>query len=189
MSAQFYTDQIFDKTTPQTYINATFESCTFKSCDLSNLKFSGSDFIDTVFDACNFSMSKFNNTGLQNITFKNCKLTGVDFSQCKDFLFSANFENCVLDYSSFHKKKNKKCRFASCSMKSADLTEADFTEAIFDNCDLDAAVFERTLLNGANLTTAYNFQIDPEKNQLRKAKFTVNSLPGLLFNYGIIVEN
>jgi len=186
----FYTDQLFEKTAfpHKPHIEAVFESCILKSCDFSGINFSGNDFIDTTFDTCNFSMARFNDTGLKNVTFKGCKLTGVNLSNCKDFLFSANFEDCILDYSSFHKKKNKKCRFINCSMKSTDLTEADLTESIFQNCDLQSAEFGRTVLTGANLTTAFNFTIDPEKNQLRKARFSTQGLAGLLANYGIIVE-
>ncbi|MEO6520323.1 MAG: pentapeptide repeat-containing protein [Mucilaginibacter sp.] len=190
MPALFYADQVFDKTSfpHKAHQEAVFENCTFKGCDLSELNFSATDFIDTSFETCNFSLAKFSDTGLKNVTFKGCKLSGVNLSNCKDFLFSANFEDCILDYASFHKKKNKKAKFVNCSMKSTDLTEADLSEVIFQNCDLQAAEFGRTILTGANFTTSYNFSIDPEQNQIRKAKFSQQGLAGLLFKYGIVVE-
>jgi hypothetical protein len=46
----------------------------------------------------------------------------------------------------------------------------------------------RSTLSSANFVSSYNFTIDPEKNLLRKAKFSLDGLPGLLENYGIIVE-
>jgi fluoroquinolone resistance protein len=186
----FYSDESFDKASlpHQAHVQAVFENCSFNGCDFSNQHFSGSDFIDTHFQNCNFSMAKFSDTGLKNVSFKGCKLTGVDLSKCKDFLFSADFENCILDYLSLHKKKNKKAKFINCSIKGADLTEADLAECIFQNCDLESATFDRTVLTGANLTSAFNFTIDPEKNQIRKAKFSQDGLAGLLVNYGIIVE-
>ncbi|RKR80038.1 pentapeptide repeat protein [Mucilaginibacter gracilis] len=188
--AQYYTDQLFDKTPfpGKAHQETIFENCTFKNCDLSGINFSGSDFIDCLFDTCNFSTAKFANTGLKNASFKGCKLSGVNLGSCNDFLFAANFEDCILDYASLHKKKNKKCSFINCSMKSTDLTEADLTEAIFQNCDLQNAEFGRTILTGANLTTASNFTIDPEQNQMRKARFSQQGLIGLLGKYGIIVE-
>jgi len=189
-SSLFYTDQLFEKTKfpHKAYQQAVFENCVFKGCDLSDLNFSATDFVDTTFETCNFSLAKFSDTGLKNVTFKGCKLSGVNLSNCKDFLFSANFEDCILDYASFHKKKNKKAKFINCSMKSTDLTEADLTEVLFKNCDLQAAEFGRTILVGANLSTSYNITLDPEQNQLRKAKFSQHGLIGLLFKYGIIVE-
>lgn len=188
---QYYTEQLFDKTKfpGKAHQETIFENCTFKGCDLSNINFSGSDFIDTVFDTCNFSGAKFSNSGLKNVTFKGCKLSGVNLGNCNDFLFSANFEDCILDYASFHKKKNKKCSFVNCSMKSTDLTEADLTEATFQNCDLQNAEFGRTILVSANLTTSVNFTIDPEQNHMRKAKFSQEGLIGLLGKYNIVVES
>jgi uncharacterized protein YjbI with pentapeptide repeats len=187
----YYADQLFEKAKfpHKAHQEAVFENCVFKGCDLSELSFSATDFIDTTFETCNFTMAKFSDTGLKNVTFKGCKLSGVNLSNCKDFLFSANFEDCILDYASFHKKKNKKCSFINCSMKSTDLTEADLTEASFQNCDLQNAEFGRTILIGANLSTSFNFNIDPEQNQIRKAKFSQEGLAGLLGKYGIIVES
>ena len=86
------------------------------------------------------------------------------------------------------KKKNRKAKFINCSLKGTDFSEADLTSVIFEKCDLSTAVFMRSTLSGANFVSSYNFTIDPEKNLLRKAKFSVDGLAGLLENYGIIVE-
>ncbi|RZL50363.1 MAG: pentapeptide repeat-containing protein, partial [Pedobacter sp.] len=182
--------QVFDKISilPTGKKSTVFDDCTFKNCDLTEAHFYGCDFVKCTFDNCNLSMVKLANVGLDNIFFANCKMVGADFSHTKDFLFSANFTNCILDYAAFMKKKNRKAKFLGCSLKGADFAEADLTEAKFDKCDLSAAVFVRTILNGANFITAVNFTIDPEKNQLRKAKFSTDGLAGLLENYGIIVE-
>ncbi len=133
-------------------------------------------------------MTKFNQIGFDQVEFVNCKMVGVDFSQTKDFLFGINFTNCILDYAAFIKKKNRKSKFINCSLKGTDFSESDFTEAKFENCDLSAAVFMQTVLNGANFKTSYNYTIDPERNLLRKAKFSADGLIGLLSNHGIIVE-
>jgi hypothetical protein len=43
-------------------------------------------------------------------------------------------------------------------------------------------------LKKADLRTAYNYHIDPESNKLKKAKFSLQGLPGLLDKYGIDIE-
>src|ERR1035437_938526 len=75
------------------------ENCTFINCNFTKSDLSNSDFIDCRFEDCNFSMSKLNNTGLKNVSFTGCKLLGIDFTRCKDFLLSFSFEKCSLDYS------------------------------------------------------------------------------------------
>lgn len=50
------------------------------------------------------------------------------------------------------------------------------------------AVFQQTNLEKTDFTTAYNFVFDPESNRMRKARFSVYGLPGLLEKYGLEIE-
>jgi len=127
-------------------------------------------------------------TGLQDIQFKDCKLSGADFSKSCDFLFEVNFTNCILDNAIFYKKKNKGAKFTDCSMVETDFTWADLSDVQFNNCNLNRAFFNRTILKNADFRTAYNFIIDPDINTLKKAKFSVHGLPGLLAKYDIRIE-
>jgi fluoroquinolone resistance protein len=164
---------------------STFENCRFLNCDLSYANLANKVFIDCRFEDCNLSLANVTNTGLQNIHLKHCKLSGVNFTKSKDFLFEMHFENCILDNAVFFRKKNKKAGFKDCSMVETDFTEADFTDAKFDNCNFDRAFFDRTILKNADFTTAYNFIINPDNNDIKKAKFSVQGLPGLLAKYDI----
>lgn len=184
----YYTDQHFEKSFPIKGTKDTqFEDCTFRNFDFTGINLAGINFTTTTFEDCNFSMIKFANVGLDNVHFVGCKMVGTDFSAVKDFLFSANFSTCILDYAAFMKKKNRKSKFVNCSLKGTDFSEADLSESIFDRCDLNNAVFVNSTLTGVNFTTAFNFTIDPERNLLRKAKFSTDGLAGLLTTYGIIV--
>ncbi|MEJ5994687.1 pentapeptide repeat-containing protein [Pedobacter sp. Du54] len=185
----YYVNQIFEKSIfPLKGTKDTqFEGCNFKNYDFTGINFSSCNFANTTFEDCNFSMIKFGYVGLDNVHFVGCKMVGSDFSTVKDFLFHVNFSNCILDYAAFMKKKNRKCRFENCSLKGTDFSEADLTESIFDRCDLSNAVFMNSMLNSANFATSFNFTIDPERNLLRKAKFSTHGLVGLLTTYGIIV--
>lgn len=182
-------DQTFEKIThlPTGTKQTQFEDCTFRNSDLTEANFQGCNFVKCTFVNCNLSMVKFAQIGLDHIQFTDCKMVGADFSTAKDFLFGVNFSNSILDYAAFMKKKNRKAKFENCSLKGADFTEADLTETKFINCDFDRAIFMQSTLNGADFVTSFNYTIDPERNSLRKAKFAVSGLPGLLTNYGIIV--
>jgi len=50
------------------------------------------------------------------------------------------------------------------------------------------AIFSHTNLERADLRTSYNFTIDPEMNRIRKAKFSLNNLPGLLDKYELDIK-
>jgi uncharacterized protein YjbI with pentapeptide repeats len=166
----------------------TFENCRFLSSDLSYANLSGSVFIDCYFEGCNLTLVQLSDTGLQNVQFKDCKLSGADFSKSRDFLFEANFTNCILDNAIFYKKKNKGAKFTDCSLVETDFTEADLTDVQFNNCNLSRAFFGRTTLKNADLRTSYNFIIDPDSNVLKKARFSVHGLAGLLAKYDIRIE-
>ncbi len=103
-------------------------------------------------------------------------------------MFAVDFKNCVLNFSCFYKRSLKKVKFVSSSLHETDFTEADMTGALFDNCDLKMAVFANTILEKADLRTAYNYSIDPDSNRIRKAKFSMDGIAGLLHKYDIEIN-
>ena len=133
-------------------------------------------------------MTKLAHSGIKNCDFVNCKMVGVDFSVCNDFLFSVNFKNCQLDYSTFFQKKMKKTHFIECSLKEVDFSEVELAESIFNKCDLMGAIFENTNLVKADLRTALHYSINPEQNKLKKARFSYPGIIGLLEKYDIQVD-
>lgn len=185
----YYDDKVFSEADilEKGRRTTTFSNCTFKKCDFSGVDFRGCSFVNCEFDGCNLSMLKFNDVGLDNITFKNSKLVGADFSVAKDFLFGVNFHDCILDYATFVKKKNKKAKFISCALKGTDFTSADLSLSVFTRSDLSGAVFINTVLTQADFADAYNFSINPELNNLKKARFSQAGLSGLLHKYDIVV--
>jgi uncharacterized protein YjbI with pentapeptide repeats len=162
-----------------------FDNCVFINCDFSKSDLSCIDFMDCRFDGCRLSLAVLDNTRIKNINFRHCKLMGVDFSKCDNFLFAASFENCQMDYCSFFRKKMKNTSFVGCSLKEVDFTETDLTMAVFDNCDLIGAVFMGTMLEKTDFRTATNYAFDPELNRIKKAKFSEAGVSGLLTKYNI----
>lgn len=168
--------------------NREFEDCVFNKCDFSNSNFSNTTFMDCEFIDCNLSMTDLTGTSLKTVNFKNCKLLGIQFNTCTDFLFAVGFQDCVLDYSSFANKKMPKTKFISCSMKEVSFIGTNLTTSVFENCNLDNAVFNDTQLAGVDFTNAYNYKIDPEFNPMKKARFSTQGILGLLEKYDIKIE-
>ncbi|WP_347158238.1 pentapeptide repeat-containing protein [Pontibacter chitinilyticus] len=190
MEGTVYEGKTFDKILyPGKAIkNREFETCTFKNCDFSNADFSVNRFTDCVFIGCNLALLKLNRSTLSHVVFRECKLTGINFSECGEALFTVRFESCFLDYASFVNRKMPKTLFSSTSLKGTDFTNATLTSAVFDNTNLEGAVFSGTQLSKANFLTAYNYTIDPEMNYLQKARFSRHGIAGLLTKYNLEIE-
>ncbi len=169
-------------------IKGDYENCMFTNCNFSDSDLSGIHFFKCTFNTCNISNAGMKNTSLSNIVFKDCKLLGVHFENCNKFLFIVDFENCNLNFSSFFQVNLKKRLFKNCNLQDVDFTETDLSSVYFNNCDLANANFDNTILEKANLTSAINYTIDPEKNRIKKAKFSQAGLIGLLGKYDIVIE-
>ncbi len=165
--------------------NREFDQCIFRACDFSGSNLSGNRFTDCHFQNCNLSLAKLMNTGLRNILFSDSKLLGVNFSECDNFLFSVQFKHCILDFATFMGKKLPKTLFFNSSLKDVNFSSCDLSEAIFDKSDLLGTLFNKTSLRKADLTSAFNFSIDPELNDIKKASFSLHGLPGLLSRHDI----
>ncbi len=189
MEQAVYQNHIFIKEsyTALTVKGIEFQTCTFKGCDFSNSVWAHNKFLDCLFEDCNLSMVKLKGSTLNNAEFKNCKILGVIFSDCLDFLFSVKFTSCILDYSSFMGKKMQRSVFSKCAIKDVNFSLTGLSGSVFNESDLTGAIFNRTDLSGSNFVTAYNFSIDPELNNLKKAVFSADGLQGLLGKYGIKV--
>ncbi len=165
-----------------------YECCRFINCNFYHSDLSNVVFRECTFSECDLSLTTLKNTVFNDIKFVNCKLLGMQFHECKSFLFSVDFENCVLKLAVFYKMKLKKTMFKNCDLQEADFSEADLSDAVFENCDLQRATFDSTILEKADFRTAYNYSFDPERNRIKKARFSQAGINGLLDKYDIDIE-
>lgn len=190
MSKIFIREERIEKTdySESPLTKGEYEECTFVSCNLSSTDLTSINFSDCEFIGCNLSLAKIAKAAFRNVTFKDCKLLGMHFEDCNEFLFEVQFENCILNLSSFYQLKVKKTVFKNCSLHEVDFTETDLSTTIFDNCDLARALFRQTVLEKTDLRTSYNYSIDPETNRIKKAKFSTAGIIGLLDKYDIEIS-
>lgn len=165
-----------------------FESCRFVNCDFKGADLGQVNFLECEFEKCDLSNVKLKQTGFRDIIFTNCKLLGLRFDDCNPFMLEVQFENCILDLSSFYALNLKKTCFQGCQLHEVDFVEADLSESKFNNCDLQGALFERTNLQKADLRSASNYRIDPADNQIKKAKFSWPEASVLLDKYDITIS-
>lgn len=102
---------------------------------------------------------------------------------------NCTFSNCNFADNDLSEFKIKKTVFKNSQLQETDFTETDLTSAVFDNCDLVRAIFDHTILEKADFRSSYNYSIDPETNRIKKARFSVLGISGLLDRYNIDIEN
>lgn len=169
-------------------ITGDYEQCSFINCDFSGSSFAHCAFTECTFIECNISTVNLTKTAFRDCKFSGCKLMGLHFQDTNPIGLAVDFDHCILNLSSFYQLKLKNTVFKNCSLIEADFAATDLTAAIFDQCNLAGAIFENTILEKADLCTSFNFNIDPEMNRIKKAKFSTASLAGLLHRYDIVIE-
>lgn len=190
MKKPFTTEQHFkgeDYTTTR-LARAEYEECIFERCQFQNGFLDNQHFMECEFLACNLSNANIKHSIFNAVVFKECKLIGVRFEDLNDSLISFRFQNCQLDYASFFALRTKNTIFKDCSCMGTDFTETDLTGASFSGSNLGKAIFEQTILDKVNFSEAHDFTIDPERNSLKKTRFSKDGLLGLLKKYDIVVE-
>lgn len=169
-----------------TRLKDSYESVEFRSCSFTDI--SGINFTDCLFTTCNLSNVAVGKSKMQGVKFTDCKLIGVNFFETLDFGFAIDFENCLLDFASFDRKKMNKSSFKNCRLHGVNFSQADLSKSTMVQCDLLEAVFANTNLNGLDFTTNRSFTIDPQLNQVKKTRFSSAMLAGLLSKFDIIIE-
>jgi fluoroquinolone resistance protein len=164
------------------YEGETFERLTLIGTDLRDKKF-----VDCIFEGCALSSIKIDGSLLQ-AAFKDSKLEGINFFTAKQTLIRVSFYNCVIRHSSFAQLKIRETKFVNCRLQNVDFAEADLTEADFTNSIFEDCVFQHTILTKANFSDAQGYIIDPTRNIIRKARFCLPDVLGLLTSFDIQIE-
>ena len=92
-----------------------YEDCHFISCVFSHVDLAQTDFIACRFEHCDLSMANLKNTAIRETNFTHCKMLGLRFEDCNPFLLSFDFEDCILNFSSFYNQKLKGVSFKNAS--------------------------------------------------------------------------
>jgi len=166
---------------------AEYEDCLFEGCNFSGGFLDNTNFLNCEFIDCNLSNVNVKYTVFKEVRFIRCKMMGLKFEDCNAIFLSFSLSHCNLSYASFHKVTLKNAYFVECIFDEADFTKADFTKTVFDQCNMKNVVFEGTNLESADMATSFNLKIDPERNRIKKARFSKDQLGGLLEKYDIVI--
>lgn len=167
--------------------NKEFSNCYFIDCDFTGSNFRKSTFKNCKFEKCNLTLIKNDSTSFDKIEFIDSKIIGVRFDRFRKENLSFNFKNCFLKQCSFNDLQIPETKFIKCSLEGVDFEEtnlegANFRESLFQDCS-----FENCILKESVFLKAKGFIINPTINNLQKARFSKDSLYGLVKEFGIRV--
>ena len=93
MEKKYIEDKTFERIsfTGTSLIRGEYDNCQFLHCDFTGLDLSGIGFSGCVFKGCNMSTVKLDKTAFKDAKFTDCKLLGLRFDTCDDFLFAVYF--------------------------------------------------------------------------------------------------
>jgi len=192
-SKQTYNGETFSRLdmTVAKISGSDFEGCTFDKCVFNEAVLTHCRFTKCRFVGCDLSLFKPQNCRFVDVEFVESKLVGVDWTAVGETktdrtLFSASFDQCVLDYGVLKGLPAKK--LFKCSAREADFTEGDLQEADCRETDFAGATFLRSDLRGANFVGARNYAIDVTRNKVRKARFSWPDAMALTAAFGVVIE-
>ena len=165
-----------------------YENCVFQNCQFQEGLLDNQNFVECQFVNCDLTNTNVAHTQFNDVRFEGCKLVGVHFETCDPLLLGLGFKGCNLTLASFYEMDISGTHFLDCRMHKMDFTESVLSKCNFAECDLKDAVFEGTHLERASFISAFNYTIDPNKNRVKKARFSQEGLIGLLKKYDIVVN-
>ncbi|MFC1774980.1 pentapeptide repeat-containing protein, partial [Nanoarchaeota archaeon] len=78
--------------------------------------------------------------------------------------------------------------FKDCQISDCDFIKTNLTEVNFDSCDLKGSTFENCELTSTSFKGSKNYSINPNKNYLKKTKFSFPEVVSLLDCFDIEIE-
>lgn len=131
----------------QMAIGIVFERCHFIDCT-----FAGVDFTDASFLHCDVSNCTFSNSLLYRTAFTNCKMVGTKFVGMT--LTATSFVDCLMERAAFEESVWKHVTFQASTLTNSDWYAVKHERLVIERCELTEARFEKTTLNGVDISTS-----------------------------------
>ena len=189
-----YLDKVFTNiNVSKTHLtHSAFEGCQFKGCDLSDTTIEHCKFVDCEFISCNVSMAQFKFSAFSEVVFDDSKLVGINWTQVKwpniRLTSPIKLYRSNISQSSFYDLELTEISIEDCKAHEVDFREADLSCGIFSQTDFSGSLFMHTKLHGADFRDAINYYIDPNQNEINKAKFSMPDAINLLQAFDIEIE-
>jgi len=166
-----------------------FYDCSFVLCSFAETEFLNCKFNNCVFEQCDLSLMRVTGSTFPGTRFVNSKVMGVDWTLVN---WSASligeplsFLECSINHSTFIGLHLKGISIKDCMATDVDFRDSDLFQANLSGTNFAESLFTNTNLIEADFRNAQNYDINPVKNTLTKAKFSLPEAMALLFSMDI----
>jgi fluoroquinolone resistance protein len=189
----FYEQHFLDLKLEVTQLkNKTFENCKFSGCDFTGVTLLSCKFINCDFKFCNLSSVQMSYTSFSETAFDESKLIGIDWNKAKWPFVKIDspieFYNTDISYSSFYELDLNGIVIESCKAHEVDFRAGNFSKGRFIATDFLGSLFMHTDLRAASFLEAINYNINPNDNNICKAKFSTPEVLNLLHAFQIEID-
>ncbi len=132
--------------------NIKIDGCKFTNCKFTHLDLEQMEWIDVIFDHCEFERVHLSSSTLCRVHFVGCRVSGLEItnSLIQDVLLQSSKGN----YCNFSGSKIKDCAFTQSDFSSSSFVHCDWIHSCFDHCDLDDSEWVNTNLKGIDFSTS-----------------------------------
>jgi uncharacterized protein YjbI with pentapeptide repeats len=190
-------DHHTDRTFREVYIEQSelasceFYDCVFLHCRFTETVFRGCRFVSCTFRRCDLSLVQVPESTFSSTRFENSTVIGVDWTQADwppaGLGDPIAFLNCAISHSTFIGLRLRGIQIRDCVARDVDFRETDLSYADIGGTDLAESMFIHTDLTEADLSRARNYSIDPGRNVLTKARFSLPEAMSLLYCMDIVL--
>ena len=190
----FFSDQRFEDShlENKTIISNEFHDCSFISSFFSEVVFERCRFVNCLFQDCDLSLMQVPGTFFSACKFEKSRVIGIDWTKADwssaGLRLPISFKGTSVDHSTFIGLSLPAVQIKDCSVKNVDFRETDLSRAILGGSDFSESLFLDTNLTKADLREAINYHINPEKNILAGARFSIPEAMSLLYAMDIVLE-
>lgn len=173
--------------------DSQFYDCTFRQSSFAETEFLKCRFSNCVFERCDLSIIRVRDSSFSGTRFMNSKVLGVNWTLAdwSAYLLSEplSFHKCSINHSTFIGLQMVGISIVDCAASDVDFRETDLSQSNLSGTDFSESLFSSTNLTEANFRGAINYTINPAKNTLTGAKFSLPEAMSLLFNMDIVLSN
>ncbi|MGE5439275.1 MAG: pentapeptide repeat-containing protein [Bacteroidota bacterium] len=164
-----------------------FTDCAFEKMNFEKTRFKYVRFENCTFNKCNLGLIKITGCRFIDCKFTDCKLIGINWQEAEAPI-EIKMEKCKLDYSVFYGLDLRRIEITESFAKEVNFENADLSKGKFTGTDFSLSKFKNTNLSFADLREAANYDINPEFNKIKKAKFSMPEAMTLLQCFDIDIS-